>query len=131
MTISAEEWALERSRLEHVVAEARYQLGEMTKAVQRRKGSVLDLRRSMWEEGPRLIRDEDDQVNAAIYPAALGRRTRLPRGKEARTRSWRSSSILRISRADFRVDGEDAPEQIYIGLSTLIDHIDNRHLVYD
>lgn len=132
MTISAEEWALERSRLEHVVAEARYQLGEMTKAVQRRKGSVLDLRRSMWEEGPRLIRDEDDQVNAAIYLAALGREERdylvVKRLERALEKLVDSPYFARV---DFRVDGEDAPEQIYIGLSTLIDHIDNRHLVYD
>lgn len=132
MTISAEEWALERSRLEHVVAEADYQLGEMRKAVQRRKGSVLDIRRSMWEDGPRLIRDVDDQINAAIYLAALGREERdylvVKRLERALEKLVDSPYFARV---DFRAEGEDAPEQIYIGLSTLIDHVDNRHLVYD
>lgn len=132
MTISAEEWALERSRLEHVVAEARYQLGEMGRAVQRRKGSVLDIRRSMWENGPRLIRDVDDQINAAIYLAALGREERdylvIKRLERALEKLVDSPYFARV---DFRAEGEDAPEQIYIGLSTLIDHVDNSHLVYD
>jgi DNA helicase-2/ATP-dependent DNA helicase PcrA len=132
VTIGAEEWALERSRLEHVVAEARYQLREMTKAVQRRKGSVLDLRRSMWEDGPRLIRDEDDQVNAAMYLAALGREERdyllVKRLQRALEKLVDSPYFARV---DFQAHGEDAADQIYIGLSTLIDHRDNRHLVYD
>lgn len=132
MTISAEEWARERARLEHVIDEVRYQLLEMREAVDRRKESVIDLRRSMWDEGPRLVRSFDDSVNAAQYLAVLRREEtdyvlirRLERALERLTRS------PYFARVDLRVDGEMDPMQIYIGLSTLIDHTDNTHLVFD
>jgi DNA helicase-2/ATP-dependent DNA helicase PcrA len=132
VTISAEEWAQERARLKHVIGEAHYQLLEMREAVGRRKESVIDLRRSMWDEGPRLIRTFDDNVNAAQYLAAIRREEtdyatirRLERALERLTKT------PYFARVDFRVDGETDVVQVYIGLATLIDHTDNTHLVFD
>ncbi|HOB91571.1 MAG: RNA polymerase recycling motor HelD [Bacillota bacterium] len=132
MFISESEWARERERLAYVVNEARYQLQEMRQSVARRKESVLELRRSMWEEGPRILRAEGDSVNAAQYLAVLGREEndyriikRLERALE------RLADSPYFARVDFKLDGEAEPIQVYIGLSTLIDHSDNTHLVYD
>lgn len=132
VSISESEWARERERLAYVLNEARYQLGEMKQSVERRKESVLELRRSMWEEGPRVLRAEGDLVNAAQYLAVLGREEndfkvvkRLERSLE------RLADSPYFARVDFRLEDEVDPIQVYIGLSTLIDHKDNAHLVYD
>jgi len=132
VSISASEWALERERLAYVVNEARYQLGEMKQAVKRREKSVLELRRSMWEEGPRVVRADGDFVNAAQYLAVLGREERdLSVVKRLERALEKLADSPYFARIDFQPEGEANPIQVYIGLSTLIDHLDNTHLVYD
>lgn len=135
MTISEKELAWERERLERVVEEARAQLAEAMEAAKKQKSDMDTTRRTFWEDGMRGVADFEDRI-ALIQQEKLVAslaRSQVIFDQEVR-RLERVVATPYFGRIDFReARGESAgqPEQIYIGISSLVDRTGAEHMVYD
>lgn len=122
----------ERRRLEATIDEIREQLQELHVVAKSRKEQVAATRRTLWQEGARAPTDFEDQVELVGQITELNREEMqhalYRRMVDRFERLMRSPYFARV---DFRAQGENDPEAIYIGTSSLVDRESGEHWVYD
>ncbi|WP_164669648.1 RNA polymerase recycling motor HelD [Virgibacillus doumboii] len=100
------------------------------------KESVINLRKNFWEDVTVNLDEPDDviETQASIKQQAelLSERERSHGkiGEELKTLSKLKDSPY-FGRIDFAEDPDNVMEQIYIGISSLMDHVNEDFLVYD
>src|SRR5699024_9044154 len=100
------------------------------------KESVINLRQNFWEDVTVNLDEPDDiiETQASIKQQAelLSERERFHGkvGEELKTLKKMKNNPY-FGRIDFREDGEQNSEPIYIGIASLMDHNDEDFLVYD
>ncbi len=131
-TISQAERQVEERWLQQVLAVLRERLAEVGQLAGAHKERVRTERRSMWEEGPHFIRDEDDIFELAQRGTELAR---TEKGAifyaQMQRRLERMAASPYFGRIDFRPSGEDGREAIYIGITSLHEEPSGRIMVHD
>lgn len=132
MTISSAEWKYEEYRLKKVLDEVKEQLEEKRSALQTHKTGLEDQQMTAWKRLPHLIRDFDDVVELSEHL----REVEIIAGRYKRDREvlWRLEKVASspyFGRVDFQEEGTHSPEEIYIGLSSLVHKGTGEHLIYD
>ncbi len=121
----------EESRLRSVLTEVRRQFTEKVQFLNKIQKNVFTERKSVWEEGPRVVTSFDSAVNLSQQVNQL----RHAEMALANTRRlvYKLQKMLAspyFARIDFRETGASQPEQIYIGIGSLFTP-DGKPLVYD
>lgn len=126
------EWFEEKQKLENVLAQVEKQLKKSRGAADNFRKEVIRTQRSMWDEVNPTPTDLDDLANVWQYQNDIereGRKALFALGMVGRLERMRRSPYF--GRTDFREDGEEKAERIYIGLSNLTDDSGVEYLVYD
>lgn len=122
----------EQDRLRHVTSQIRQQLEKSRNVADKLKANVVEVQKSMWDHINPTPRDMDDLANIWQYQTDLERE-----GKKAILLSNRVGKFERMlknpyfARIDFKEDGCNTIEKIYIGISNLINEESSEILVYD
>lgn len=139
MSISPEEQKYEEIRLSRTILEIDAQLAKNQNVTEDRREDVIEVRKMIWEEM------RQDNANWAFKFEAAGdvvmnslELARIERGYLSAQAAVRKLRLMRstpyFARVDFLEDGASGgqePEQIYIGLSSLLDDRTLLPIVYD
>lgn len=138
MNIASKEHVQEQAHLSQVIEEIKRQLDANHTIVDERRDHIIDTRKMIWEEM------RQDNANWAYKLEAAGdvvmnslELARIERGYLSAQAAMRKLQLLQISpyfgRIDFIEDGADPSEtqQIYIGLSSLLDDDTLEPIIYD
>ncbi|NLW55926.1 MAG: AAA family ATPase [Firmicutes bacterium] len=121
----------EESRLTSVLTEVQRQLTEKVQFLSKLQEDLRSERKTVWEEGPRLVTSFEAAVNLSQQVNQL-RHSEMAMANTRRL-VWKLQKMLvspYFARIDFRETGATQPEQIYIGISSLF-KADGEPLVYD
>ncbi|WP_276353089.1 RNA polymerase recycling motor HelD [Cohnella caldifontis] len=134
--LNANDWQQERERLAKVTERLRSQIAELEPEVSGLRGQVTEFRKRFWEEvtvNASTFEDFEEtfysikQQEALLSERERSHRQRLQRYKNMK----RMLPSPYFGRIDFREDGLGSREQIYIGVSSLVDEDGMDFLVYD
>ncbi|TJY41758.1 helicase [Cohnella pontilimi] len=134
--INEKDWTQEQERLNHVTEKLQERIAELEPEVAGLRNQAGDIRKRFWEEVTVNTSTEED-FEETFYSirqqeALLSERERSYR---LRMQQWKSMNRLLQSpyfgRIDFREDGQDFSEQVYIGVSSFVDSDGMSFLVYD
>lgn len=131
MPVEQGEWDYEEKRLRRVMAEIQRQLRGAEQTTQQRQENLLAARKLMWEESPHGAFDFDDALEILQQGKVLSQVERdyaFYQRLQRRLASMASSPYF--GRIDFK-EGREAPQPIYVGISSLIEEATETHLVYD
>ncbi|GAA4719919.1 RNA polymerase recycling motor HelD [Brevibacillus fulvus] len=136
MENSNQEWHSEQLRVNRVVAEIDRQLTALQQQVGNLRGEIIDIRKNFWED---VTVNFDDPHEAAETYASLKQQAEVlsERERSHRHALLRHQALLRLrqspyfGRIDFREEGSNHSEQIYLGISSLLDQDELNFLVYD
>ncbi|WP_053217919.1 RNA polymerase recycling motor HelD [Virgibacillus senegalensis] len=130
------DWKLERERLDDVLDV----IDTTAEKLQERKGGikdrVLDLRKNFWEDVTVNLDEPDDVIETQ---ASLKQQAELLSERE-RSHGQLSEQLKTLDRLkespyfgriDFKEDGEQGPDNIYLGIASLMDENEDEFLVYD
>lgn len=121
----------EQKRLSDVCREIKSQLKEKNISMENYKQNVIEIRKSMWEETPHVVRELEDAnaIEQHLHKLNEEEQKHSFAYKEVR-KLEKSLDNPYFARVDFEEDGEDV-EELYIGLSTLFDDETKDILIYD
>lgn len=135
MGIAEREWALEEQRLARVIAEIGQQLAKAQGSTELFNRHKLAVRRSMWDEftlAPQSAWDTESLVMAKQYLDNIKIETlSLEFYRQLVRRLERMYEAPYFGRIDFREAGAERVEEIYIGISNLMEEASGEYLVYD
>jgi len=130
------EFQLEQQRVNRVIAIIADRISGLEKETSRRRDEVVNIRKYFWEENKVNLDSFDDFLETII-----GLRQEAQNLSESqsmhRHASTRLSTLNRMKenpyfgRIDFVEEGVGEQEQIYIGISTLMDENEEDFLIYD
>ncbi|PAV28237.1 helicase [Virgibacillus profundi] len=126
----------EQERVNHVIHEINKKEEKLYGKSSDLKESVVDLRKNFWEDVKVNLDEPDDviETQASLKQQAelLSERERFHGkvGEELKTLNRLKGSPY-FGRIDFREDSEKQKDQIYIGISSLMDSEEDDFLVYD
>lgn len=130
------DWRHEQERLERVRNILKARIAELEPEVIGLRDQASDIRKRFWEEvtiNTSTYEDFEDSFYSINQQSAL--LAERERGHKLLTQQWKSLNRLLPSpyfgRLDFREDGLDMTEQIYIGVSSFVDEDGLSFLVYD
>lgn len=113
----------EKAYLERVVKEVRLQLDNGINAVENFKKQAVELQKEMWEEvkcTPTSLFDLEDPTTIWQYQSELSNQARKYKfSYEKVSRLERMLKSPYFGRIDFLEEGENSPENIYIGIHNL------------
>ncbi|MGJ7912716.1 RNA polymerase recycling motor HelD [Neobacillus sp. LXY-1] len=134
--VQNKDWQLEQERVDLVVKA----IDNKSKKLDKNAGTVgldvLELRKTFWQDVTVNMDEPDDVIETA---ASIKQQAELLSERE-RThhqldRQLRTLARLKYSpyfgRIDFLEEGEAAPEQVYLGISSLMDEQEENFLIYD
>jgi len=130
--LAPQEWEYERARLARTLDAVHTRLQELEATVKRHKQRVIETRRTMWEELPHSVETLDEAVHIVQQRQYLGEFERdylLYRRLIPVLERMASSPYF--GRIDFREKGQEKVQQIYIGISSLVEPGTGERLVYD
>lgn len=136
MTISKKEWTKEENRLEMVLEKVEEKLAEGRESEDKFAQEVRDSNKKMWNAAIRIIPEDSSETD----PLVEANQYLLEQNRQIRTYEFYQRIVgaleeMRKSpyfgRIDFLEDGEAEAEQIYIGISTLMDEDTGELYVYD
>lgn len=122
----------EQSKLIHITDQIRLQIKNGRDGANKQKKNVFEVQKSMWEHINPTPRDMDDLANIWQYQTDL-----VSEGNKAiflSNRVGRLEKMLKnpyFARIDFKEEGYDSIDQIYIGISNLKDTESSNFLVFD
>jgi len=134
--INEKDWEKEQERLELVTEKLKEKISELEPEMDTLQNQVGNIRKRFWEEVT-VNTSTDDDFEETFYSikqqeALLSERER---SYQLRVQQWRSMKRLLQSpyfgRIDFHEDGSAFSEQIYIGVSSLINTDGLSFLIYD
>jgi DNA helicase-2/ATP-dependent DNA helicase PcrA len=122
----------EEDRLKQVLFEIQQQLEIEKQFLNRQKSTVMTERKMLWDDGPRNVYSFDDALKLSQQVNEL---QNLEVALENSHRLIAKLEKMLLSpyfgRIDFLENGTNKPEEIYIGISSLIDKEKGNLLVYD
>jgi DNA helicase-2/ATP-dependent DNA helicase PcrA len=125
----------EEQRIERVLAEIDRRLGDIQGHVKEKKADILDIRKNFWEDVKVNFDDAGETAetyrNMKQQSDVLFEKERSYRQvqKHLKTLAQLKKSPY-FGRVDFKEDGEQ-PEQIYLGIASMLDEDETNFLVYD
>ncbi|MDF2836751.1 MAG: helicase, partial [Paenibacillus sp.] len=134
--ISEKDWQQEQERLELVTGKLQERIAELEPEVAGLQNQAGDIRKQFWEEVT-VNTSTDEDFEETFYSirqqeALLSERERSFR---LRMQQWKNMKRLLPSpyfgRIDFREDGLNFSEQVYIGVSSFVESDGMSFLVYD
>lgn len=126
----------EQKRLNGVMEAIRNEIGKMEKETSRLKNEVVHIRKHFWDEVKVNTDTFDDFLETIIglrqeaQALSVSQSTHRHSSKRLATLR-RMQEIPYFGRIDFTEEGTSAPEQIYIGISSLVDAEGEEFLIYD
>lgn len=131
-----EDWQLEQQRVHNVLDEIEYKKEKLREKVGDVKGEVIGLRETFWEDVTVNLDEHDDvveTVNSLKQQAELlGERERSHKHFYDQLKTLhRLKDSPYFGRVDFREEGDEGAEEIYIGVASLMDRNDEDFLIYD
>lgn len=126
----------ERDRLAHVMATLDAHIARLSRETGELRSEVVDIRRRFWEDVTVNKENPDDLLETFIsmrqQAEVLSQRERSHRHAVKQLAAMlRMKDNPYFGRIDFREDGEQQAEKIYIGISSLTDESGENFLVYD
>lgn len=130
------EWDLEQSRLHEVKDKLKEKIAELEPEVDQLYGQASNIRRHFWEEVTvNTASDEDFEETFFSINQQAALLSERERTHEKRRQQWKSLKRLQQSpyfgRIDFKEDGMNEAEQVYIGLSSFLASDGMNFLIYD
>ncbi|WP_199614356.1 RNA polymerase recycling motor HelD [Paenibacillus alkalitolerans] len=133
MSLDPKEQRLEERQLDEVLGLIDREIEEAAGAAGGRKEELVSGKRDLWDD---LVYDTDDWFEAAVQLTQQAqelsqhaRSYRLAQGRAEKLERLKSSPYF--ARLDFREDGENTPNRIYIGTMSLTDDATHEVIVYD
>ncbi len=129
------DWDLEQERVRFVLGVIESEINKLLVFEEHARAEVVEIRRDFWEDVTVNFDDAHEvaETYASIRQQAevLGDRERGHRQAALRLRALhRLRESPYFGRIDFLADEEAAPDEVYLGVSSLKDNQEN-HLVYD
>ncbi|MCG1023392.1 RNA polymerase recycling motor HelD [Sutcliffiella horikoshii] len=130
------EFQLEQRRVDDVMETITEEIGKLEKETSKRKDEVIHIRKHFWEEVKVSTDSFDDYLETIIglrqEAQALSVSQSSHRHASKRlTTLHKMKEIPYFGRIDFKEDGTSEKEQIYIGISALMDQSGEDFLIYD
>lgn len=126
----------EQERLDRVMEVLAESIGELEEDASRRRNEVVEFRKHFWEDVTVNLDNFDDFLETVISLRQQAEVLSLSQSSH-RQASKRRAALLRMQenpyfgRIDFAEEGEPEMEQVYIGVSSLMDPSGERFLIYD
>ncbi|HLT55239.1 MAG TPA: RNA polymerase recycling motor HelD [Bacillota bacterium] len=126
----------EQKRVDHVIETIEEQIQRLEKETKERRDEVIHIRKHFWDDIKVNIDTFDDYLETIIglrQEAQALSVTQSTHRHAAKRLSMlrRMKDIPYFGRIDFTEEGTSAPEQIYIGISSLMDSSGEDFLIYD
>ncbi|MFE8699282.1 RNA polymerase recycling motor HelD [Cytobacillus sp. FJAT-54145] len=126
----------EQNRVDSVVKEINQKVNHLSQQVQKISSDALEIRKTFWNDVTVNVDEPDDMIETyfSIKQQAqlLSERERSQShlGKELKTLGRLKYSPY-FGRVDFKEDGEQKSESIYLGITSLMDQNEENFLIYD
>ncbi|MGG1513970.1 RNA polymerase recycling motor HelD [Paenibacillus oryzisoli] len=136
MAIDAQEREQETKRVESVRSRMQGRIAELRETVDERRSEVTEIGRSFWDDISVNADNADDIIETAASMAQQehvlqGQKRSFQVAQDALYKLLRVVDAPYFARIDFKEQGEQAREEIYIGLTSFIDPKTDEMLVYD
>jgi DNA helicase-2/ATP-dependent DNA helicase PcrA len=134
MPLDKSDWDYEKSRLKKVYDEIENQLAERREGISGYRRDIVRLRRSMWENEAHnwLSGDMDAAANIKQYRDMLDSENRkYLQSRQILKQLEKMAQSPYFARVDFKEEGMEDVEQIYIGIASLFDRENNDILICD
>jgi DNA helicase-2/ATP-dependent DNA helicase PcrA len=126
----------EQERVDFVTGTAAKRIAQLEQDVSRWREQIVDIRRHFWEDVTVNIDNPDDLTET--YASIKQQAEVLAEREHVHRHSQRQLKMLRrlkdspyFGRIDFRENGSPRSEQVYIGITSLLDDKEEEFLVYD
>ncbi|WP_404349403.1 UvrD-helicase domain-containing protein [Sutcliffiella horikoshii] len=130
------EFQLEQKRVDNVMETITEEIGKLEKETSRRKDEVIHIRKHFWEEVKVSTDSFDDYLETIIglrqeaQALSVSQSSHRHAAKRLIT-LHKMEEIPYFGRIDFKEDGTSEEEEIYIGISALMDQSGEDFLIYD
>ncbi|MBT2572685.1 ATP-binding domain-containing protein [Bacillus sp. ISL-51] len=131
-----QEWKEEQARIDAVLNELDKKQKRLESSSGGLKQDIIGLRKTFWEDV--TINLEDDHEKAETFSSIKQQADMLSERERSHRHQYQQLQRIEklkaspyFGRVDFTEKGESASEQIYIGLTSLMDENDERFLIYD
>jgi DNA helicase-2/ATP-dependent DNA helicase PcrA len=122
----------ELSKLHNVKQVILSQAEKLAEGLSSRREEVIASRKEMWREARIVLRDFDDVADLTIFAEDVARHERqYAKHSEELGKLAKMMECPYFARIDFREDGSDEVEQIYIGRYSLFDDKQAHFHIYD
>ena len=122
----------EVTKLTNVKDEILSQVNELGTGLEKKRNEVIDSRKEMWREARRAVRDFDDIADLYIFAEEVSANER--KYEETSKQLLKLKKMMHepyFARIDFKEDGYDQVEQIYVGRYSLFDEKKQYFHIYD
>ncbi len=131
-----EEWKREQSRIEMIQQVIKAKLEKLQEHMGGLKEGVIELRRDFWKDVTINLDHPDDVIET--FTSIKQQAELLAEQERNHRQSYQKvQQLLRLNqspyfgRIDFQEEGEQGAEQIYIGITSLMDQEDEDFLIFD
>jgi DNA helicase-2/ATP-dependent DNA helicase PcrA len=130
------EWLQEQQRVDEVTDRIGTRLVRLRDEVEEARGHAVEIRKEFWDD-VRVNLDHSDDVAETVttikqQAEVLSQRERTQRSlQEQLFRLVRLEQSPYFGRIDFKENGEDGEERIYVGLASFLDETGSQFYVYD
>ena len=134
--LQSKDWHIEQRRVTSVVNEIDKKINKLTSNAGKVSADVLEIRKEFWEDVTVNLDEPDDVIETA---ASIKQQAELLSERE-RTHKQLDKHLNTLSRLkyspyfgriDFLEKGETAPDQVYLGIASMMDEYDENFLIYD
>ncbi|SDZ19119.1 DNA helicase-2 / ATP-dependent DNA helicase PcrA [Evansella caseinilytica] len=136
MTKRNDDWLIEQKYVDNVKLAIERKLDTITENAGDLKESIIELRRNFWDDV--TINLDDIHEVGETFTSIKQQVELLSERERAHKQSYKQLQSLRrlayspfFGRIDFRENGEEQAEKIYIGLASLMDESEDQFLIYD
>ncbi|NRD80380.1 UvrD-helicase domain-containing protein [Bacillus sp. BRMEA1] len=129
-------WQSEQERVDLVVTEIYKKINKLSKNAGTVSSDVLELRKTFWEDVTVNLDEPDDVIETAAslkqQAELLSERERTYGQLDTQLKTlYRLKDSPYFGRIDFLENGEKTSDQVYLGISSLMDENDENFLIYD
>ncbi|TBL67631.1 RNA polymerase recycling motor HelD [Paenibacillus thalictri] len=136
MTVPEQQLDAEKSRMDNVIEQITERIGHMEKVTEERKSAVTDIRQNFWSDITVNVDEIDDimETISAVKQQTFVLKTEergLHHAEETLDRLKRMKDAPYFARIDFREDGVEQSEPLYIGIASFMKEPSEQYLIYD
>ncbi|MFZ7946592.1 MULTISPECIES: RNA polymerase recycling motor HelD [Bacillaceae] len=130
------DWHIEQERVSSVVEEIDQKVKNLEQNTGKVRSDVLEIRKTFWEDVTVNLDEPDDMIETAAsikqQAEMLSERERTHKQLDQHLKTLaRLKDSPYFGRIDFFEKGEKAPDQVYLGITSLMDKHDETFLIYD